>query len=278
MPVKKSPSKRDFHPKKSLGQNFLVDKNTRERIVAACDLNDKDVVLEIGPGRGALSRLLAHRVKMFYAIEKDRELYRYLQGELKGERIHLIRGDFLKFDLTPCLGLTKIIGNLPYNISSPIIIKILESRTAWKDAYLTVQEEFAKRLTARPHNKDYGALTCFVEYHCEAKILFRIKNTCFRPKPKVNSSFVHLKPRSYPDPAKNDEWLFSLIRRLFQQRRKMVGKTLGLLIGRETAGNILQKLHINEKARPEDLALDEYIRISNYINLLGRNQAEEGGA
>ena len=153
---------KETRPKKHLSQNFLADPHAKERILSACQLKPNDVVLEIGPGTGALTRDLMTRVEKLYAIEADSDLYKKLKEDITGEHFQLIHADFLKYDLTSLPQGIKVIGNLPYHISTPIIEKLIQMRSRIQHVFLTVQLEFGQRLAAQPHSKDYGALSCFV--------------------------------------------------------------------------------------------------------------------
>ena len=156
----------------------------------------------------------------------------------------------------------KVIGNIPYYISTPIIEKLIEDRGKISAAFLTVQLEFGQRLTAKPGCKDYGSLSCFAQYYAEIKMLFKIKNTCFKPAPKVDSCFLCLMMRPKQQGAVADEeYLFKLIQTAFQQRRKNIVNSLKGLVGKEKLEVLLKDLGINATARPENLTL------SNYINL-----------
>ena len=260
-----------FIPKKSFGQNFLVDKNVCQRILSTCCFHPNDTVLEIGPGQGALTAAIVQRAGRLVAIEKDRRLFHFLQDNLDHDGIQLIHGDVLKYDLQTLPVFDKIIGNLPYNISSPIMEKMFQKPIPGRMFFFTVQAEFARRLTAKPHCKDYGALTCFIEYHAEAQILFHIRNTAFWPVPKVRSSFVRLSPRPFRLKADNEELLFMIIRRSFQQRRKMLINALDSLIAKHELMEILSRLKISPQSRPENLTLTQFIHISNDMNRLDKN-------
>jgi 16S rRNA (adenine1518-N6/adenine1519-N6)-dimethyltransferase len=194
-------------PKKHLGQNFLVNANITQRIIDSCQISEKETILEIGPGLGALTKEIANRSEHVYAVETDKRLYDQLTDAVSLKKINLIHADFLKCDLSFLPQKTKVIGNLPYKISTPIIEKLINNRQLFQDLFLTVQLEFGKRLAAKPNSKDYGSLSCFVQYYCDTKILFKIRNSCFRPIPKVTSCFVHLRFRPAKIKAKDEDHL-----------------------------------------------------------------------
>ena len=253
--------------RKSLGQNFLIDPNIIRKIVDAGQLSLRDVVLEIGPGLGALTHKIAQNVKHLIAVETDLNLYKKLSEDVVNTNITLIHEDFLKYDFKKLPQNMKLIGNIPYYISSPIVNKILEHREHFSQVFLTVQLEFAKRLCAQVNTKDYSSLSCFVQYFSKVEILFKIKNTCFKPSPKVDSCFVKLSPyESLPLKARNEELLFKMIRNSFQQRRKMLSKTLlGVISDRHSIDAILYRLNLGPGLRPENLTLKNFVDLADAI-------------
>ena len=222
------------------------------------------MVVEIGPGQGVLTRLIAPHVKKLICVETDRDLIEPLRSGLPSS-VEIVHADFLKWDMSQLPEGIKVIGNIPYYISTPIIEKLIEQREKIASAFLTVQLEFGQRLTAKSGGKDYGSLSCFAQYYADIKMLFKIKNTCFRPSPKVDSSFLRMMMRPQQEEAASDEeFLFKLIQTAFQQRRKNIVNSLKGLVGKEKLEGALQVLDINFNARPENLTL------SNYINLCNR--------
>ena len=197
-------------PKKHLGQNFLVDPNIKNKIIAACRLQKDDIVLEIGPGPGALTRIIAAQVKTLYAVETDARFCEDLKRDPDLEAVKVIHGDILKYDLKSLPPGTKVIGNLPYYISSPIIERLIGHRSIFPQCFLTVQWEFGRRLTAQPHTKDYGSLSCFAQYYGDVKILFKIPPAAFRPAPRVVSCFVAITSREPQIKAHNEPLLFDI--------------------------------------------------------------------
>lgn len=179
-------------PKKSLGQNFLIDQRIRDKIIQSCQFKPTDTVLEIGPGKGVLSKSIVPLVRHLILVEKDRELFDYLKGEFTGQTVDLVRSDILKYPFPVLPQKILLVGNIPYNISTPILEYAILNRSKIKSFFMTVQFEFGQRLCAKPGTKDYGALTCFAQFYADARLLFKIKNTCFSPAPKVQSCFVRL--------------------------------------------------------------------------------------
>lgn len=253
-----------FTPKKSLGQNFLINSHIVKRIAAACEIKPSDIILEIGPGKGALTRSLSQHARRVIAVEKDFMLAKKLQEDFRHTNVTVIQADILKFQLEN-LGLkTKIIGNLPYNIATPIIEKALRCRNYFETFYMTVQLEYGRRMAAKPNTEDYGSFSCFVQYYADIKILFKIKNSAFYPVPKVQSCFLYLVPLKKPRHQANDEeLLFQIIRSGFGQRRKTIQNSLSTAIDQSIIPDLLQSLNINPKLRAENLSLEDYVKISN---------------
>jgi len=262
------PSEKKYYAKKHLGQHFLINPRIKQRILDTCQLRPDDVVLEIGPGAGALTLDIAQRVRRLYAVEKDPVLYAVLKAKLPLKKIRLFQADFLTFDLRKLTALTKIIGNLPYNIASPILAKLLEKPERPVPVFVMLQYEFAKRIAAQPHTKDYGPLSCFVQYFSRPKILFHIKPAAFQPKPKVMSSFVCLEPRIHKPQSQDVKYLMRIIHQAFQQRRKTIANALNPLITKNKSVAVFAWLDINPNDRPEDLSLVDYVLISNLMRKL----------
>jgi len=212
-------------PKRSLGQNFLSDPNICRRIVASLELEPGDPVLEIGPGRGALTAVLAEHDGPVMALEKDSELVRWIRAQFPG--IGVVHADGLDFCWEGTGGLPglSLIGNLPYNVASPMIWEMVSRCRAWKSMLFMVQKEVALRLTAEAGCKAYGALSAWVGSFAVARYVFTVPPHVFRPRPKVDSAMVRFVPR--PDPAREDAAALSAtVKMLFQQRRKQLGTIL----------------------------------------------------
>jgi len=257
-------SSESFFPRRSLGQNFLVNPRVQEKIIAACELTPEDVVLEIGPGQGVLTRPLADRVKKVLAIEKDDFLAPQLEKEFAGTNVSILHADVLQYPFERLPSQVKVVGNLPYNIATPIIEKVLAFRHKFPVFYMTVQLEYGDRIVAHSGSRDYGSLSCFVQYYAQARKLFRIPPSAFRPAPKVDSCFLSLRMR--PEPARkarDEEFLFKLIRACFSQRRKMLRNSLAVIYGKEEGEEFLRNLNIDPMARAEDLSLEDYVRLAN---------------
>ncbi|MBF0569404.1 MAG: ribosomal RNA small subunit methyltransferase A [Candidatus Omnitrophica bacterium] len=269
--MKKTTNKSDaafpaFVIKKRLGQNFLADQKVLARIIAACELNPEETVLEIGPGQGALTRAILPEVKGVIAVEADRQLAEGLGREFAEANLKVHQADFLKFDLGLIPAPIKVIGNLPYYISTPIISRVLEHKDRFTSLFMTVQLEFGERLVAKPGSKEYSSFTCFVNYFAEPRILFEISKQAFRPVPKVQSCFMRLDMRKVPPVKVSDEALFlNIIRLAFQQRRKALVNSLGMFAPKDKLLKALEASGVKPNARAEELGLEEYARIADHL-------------
>ena len=264
---KTSPEPSRVPPKKYLGQNFLINPHILNKIIASCDLKPTDAVLEIGAGQGVLTKALSPLVKHVTAVETDQRLAQDLKQQFQGSNVTIVHGDILQFPFESLPSPLKVIGNLPYNIATPIIEKVILNRTRCPNFYLTVQLEHGLRIVARPHSKDYGSFSCFVQYYADAKKLFNIKNTCFYPAPKVQSCFVKLAFTQEPKwRAFHEEDLFKLIRQAFRYRRKTIINSLAKEMEKEKLMKIFQELHFDGQWRAEDLTLSQYVLLANRLN------------
>jgi len=256
--------KNDF-AKKSLGQNFLTDDNIKRKIIQACQLSKTDFVLEIGPGLGALTKEISKRVKSVIAVEKDTRLCGHLTNLLdEYKNLILINEDILKFKITK--NNTKVLGNIPYNISSPIIEHLINQKDKISSIYISLQKELAKRIIAKPGGKDCGSFSLFVQYHTKPEIKFIIKRDCFKPQPNVDSAFIELKIRKTPAvKVRNEELFFRIIRTTFNQRRKMISNTLKDFASANKISSLSKKTGIVTSIRPEKLGLEDFAKITDFI-------------
>jgi 16S rRNA (adenine1518-N6/adenine1519-N6)-dimethyltransferase len=253
-------------PVKTLGQNFLHDQNLARWIVDQAQITPHDYVVEVGPGLGALTRFFLDKGARVLAIEKDARLANFLRSRFSDERVEIVNTDALKFDPRVLFAhrCVKLISNLPYNISSPLLLKFLEYPSPICLYVLTLQKEMAMRLSASPCTRDYGSLTLRIQLYHRVKYLRSVPATVFLPRPDVDSAVVRLAPRDPLDlPQHDDELLLKLIRTGFSQRRKMLGKLL-----REYAGDwntLADCLNIDRNARAEELSLLQWIGLANSI-------------
>lgn len=257
----------DFIPKKQLGQNFLIDQNITEKILTNCSLHPSDIVLEIGPGLGVLTRKIAPQVKELFAIETDLRLCEQLRKEIQSPKVKIIHADFLKYNFEQLpLQKMKVIGNLPYYISSAIIARVLNERKRFSSLFAMVQWEFGQRMAAKVDTKAYSGFTCFVQYFAKVQLLFKIKNTCFKPVPKVDSCFLQLDIiPELPFKAEDEEFLFTVIRAAFQQRRKTIVNALKALMEREKLYPILDSLQLDPRLRAENLSVKDFVDLANKL-------------
>ncbi|MFH1128284.1 MAG: 16S rRNA (adenine(1518)-N(6)/adenine(1519)-N(6))-dimethyltransferase RsmA [Candidatus Omnitrophota bacterium] len=265
-------------PKKSLGQNFLIDKNIQRKIISACNFNSQDTLLEIGSGSGEFTQLLAKNCLKVYALEIDQRLLPLLKENLKNDdNIEIIQTDILKFDFKRFFkkikinsantkNKIKIFGNIPYYISTPIIERVFEFRKKIDCLYLTVQKEFAQRLIASCGSKDYASISCFVQYFSQPKILFPIKRNSFYPVPGVDSVFLKISLREKaPVKVKDKELFFRIIRAAFNKRRKTLKNSLKEVLPQQNLENFFSKFKISPNVRPERLSLDDFAKLSSCL-------------
>lgn len=254
----------NIRPKKSLGQNFLIDANIRQKIVASLKLEPLETLLEIGAGRGELSEIIASKVDSVYAVELDKRLAALLKYKFQEKsNVKIINRDILKLDLNreipSSVKKIKVFGNIPYYISSPIIERLTCFEDRISAIYLMLQKEFAQRLTAEPGTKEYGSFSCFVQFHFRPEILFYIKKTSFSPQPKVDSAFVRFECLTHKLVAPNDrEDFFKVIRSAFGKRRKTLTNSLQGLIPKDALEAYLSKAGLDKKIRPERLGLRDF--------------------
>lgn len=273
-------------PKKRLGQNFLVDKNIQRKLITAYELKASDCVLEIGAGYGELTMLIAHDAAFVYALEIDPDLCKTLRENTQGySNIKIINQDILRFNLKRYFGRLKnkinpvrntlhsnnkisngikVVGNIPYYITTPIIEHLLRYRDRIETIFITLQKEFAKRITAHAGSGDYSSFSCFVQYYSIPRILFFIKKTSFSPIPKVDSCIVELKIREKPAvQVKNEKLFFRIIRTAFNQKRKTLKNSLDGVIPLRKLSRFFQVYNIDRNIRPEDLTLEDFANLTN---------------
>ncbi len=243
--------------KRSLGQNFLIDPNIIRKIATAINAKPGEKILEIGPGRGALTKLLVDSGVELTAIELDSSLAEILRANYSMQKsFHLIEGDALKLSWNKLLPLSKIVGNLPYNIASQLVLKLFENHRQVKRAVFMVQKEFAQRLFAEAGSKTYGIMSIYRQLYSGGKVLFFISPEVFRPRPKVDSALIELIPYENLLLPDEERLLFhSLVRVAFNQRRK----TLRVSLKRWYSSQLAEKFAWGK--RPESLSLDDFIRL-----------------
>ncbi len=255
-------------PKQSLGQNFLVDDNIARKIVREMILTNEDVVFEIGAGQGALTSHLAQNAKHLIAIEIDGRVVAELKNKVS-QNVEILHHDFLKISLTSFKNKLnqklRLVGNIPYHLTSPILFKFFEERTAIEDATIMVQHEVARRIVAKPNTKDYCILSVFSQYYGEPKLLFNVSPTCFYPKPKVVSSVLYIKIHEERKPDLNDELLRIVVKTAFGKRRKTLRNSLSYLPLTEDKINKVLMIDLFLDKRPEQLTVQQFVQLTNRI-------------
>jgi len=246
-------------PRKRFGQHFLHDRGVIAKIVAAIDPQPGDAMVEIGPGQGALTGPLLDRVSRLDAVEIDRDLAARLEADHPGLTVH--RGDALKFDFGLLPDRLRVVGNLPYNVSTPLLFRLVEFARRLRDAHVMLQREVVDRMVAAPSAPDYGRLSVMLQYRFEMRKLFEVKPGVFRPPPGVDSAFVRLAPRPTLALAATDEAaLARVVTAAFTKRRKTLRNALAALIDEDA----LRALGIDPRLRPENLGVVEYVAIANF--------------
>ncbi len=257
---------RPLRPKQSLGQNFLRDGNTSRKIVASLDVHSDDIVLEIGPGEGALTKYLVEQTRRLIAVDIDRRVVEQIEEAFSG-RLKIFHEDFLQTDFAALVQGTekqklRIVGNIPYNITSPILFHILDHRTFVSDATLTMQKEVAKRLVAKPNTKDYGIPSVFCQLFADVELLFDVSAKCFFPPPKVTSSVVRMKMLREPRYEIADEAFFrAMVRAVFGKRRKTLRNSLSFFL--DPVPDVSPKCDLQK--RPEQLTIQQLADLSNEL-------------
>ncbi|NTW05535.1 MAG: 16S rRNA (adenine(1518)-N(6)/adenine(1519)-N(6))-dimethyltransferase RsmA [Peptococcaceae bacterium] len=274
--VRKIMEKNDFRIKKRLGQNFLVDANIVDKIINSADLNNQDMVVEIGPGMGVITKAAARRACKVIALEIDESLELILDETLADlKNTEIIYADAMNINIDKLVaervrgsGSYKIIANLPYYITSPLIMHILENKFNFSIMVIMIQQEVAQRISALPGTKEYGALSVAVQYYTEVKYLFKVPGTVFIPRPEVESAVIRLKKRDTPPVEVPDEGLFfKVVKGAFGQRRKTLLNALGSAFGlpKDDLKEILLVAGIEDSRRGETLSLLEFAKVTQGI-------------
>lgn len=272
--------KYDFQFKKQFGQNFLVDLHVLGKILRAAEIGSEDVCLEIGPGIGSLTQLMGEAAQRVISVEIDNRLIPLLEENLAAyDNIEIVNSDFMELDLPTFFEEkaidrpVKVVANLPYYITTPIIMGLFESGVPLDSITVMVQEEVAKRMQAKPGTKDYGALSLAVQYYAEPTIAAYVPQNCFIPRPGVGSAVIHLKRRrELPVETKDEKLMFKLIRAAFGQRRKtLVNSVSGspeLTVSKDQMLEALAKAGISEKIRGEALSLSDFAKLADALTSL----------
>lgn len=270
--------KYQFTFQKKFGQNFLVDKNILEKIIDAAQITENDCVLEIGPGIGTMTQYLAERAKSVVAVEIDKHLIPVLQETLSSyNNVTVINEDILKVDINQIVeernggSPIKVVANLPYYITTPIIMALFESHVALQSITIMVQKEVADRMQAGPGTKDYGALSLAVQYYAKPEIIVKVPASCFLPRPTVDSTVIRLTKYAVPVASVTDEaYLFAIIRASFNQRRKTLVNGLAnagnLGVKKTEVSDALAQMGLSPTVRGETLTLEQFTELSNCLS------------
>lgn len=258
----------EHQARKRFGQNFLIDDNVIERIVQAIAPGSTDNMVEIGPGQGAITGLLLERCPKLHVVELDRDLIPRLEAKFGTyPQLHIHAADALKFDfaaLAQPQQPLRVVGNLPYNISTPLIFHLLQYRGLIRDMHFMLQKEVVERMAAIPSDKDYGRLSIMCQYHCQVEFLFEVGPQCFRPAPKVDSAIVRLMPRQQPQViAKDPQLLDTVVKTAFQQRRKTLRNALKHVVDDPAH---FAACGIDPGSRAETLSVADYVHLANQLH------------
>ena len=269
-------NKHNFKFSESLGQNFLIDDNVIDRILEGARLSETDRIIEVGPGIGTLTREMGKVAENVVAIEIDKTLIPILKETLADlDNVEVVNEDILKVDVQGLIneklngGPVKLVANLPYYITTPIVMKFLEEDIPVTDIVVMVQKEVADRMNAKPSTKDYGALSVAVQYYCDTEIVAKAPRHMFVPQPNVDSIVIGLHVRDEKKyVVDNEEIFFKTVKASFGQRRKTLLNSLGGLgfLSKDEIREALQAANIDEKRRGETLSIDEFANLSNEIN------------
>ncbi|MGN1196369.1 MAG: 16S rRNA (adenine(1518)-N(6)/adenine(1519)-N(6))-dimethyltransferase RsmA [Acetatifactor sp.] len=269
--------KYNFNFQKKFGQNFLIDTSVLDRIVSAAEITAGDCVLEIGPGIGTMTQRLAAKAREVVAVEIDRNLIPILEDTLSDcDNVTVINDDILKVDINKIVqeknggNPIKVVANLPYYITTPIIMELFESHVPLKSITVMVQKEVADRMQVGPGTKDYGALSLAVQYYAKPEIVANVPPNCFIPRPNVGSAVIHLSRYEVPPVKVTDEKkMFALIRASFNQRRKTLVNSLNnspvLGWSKEQIAEVLEEMQLPATVRGEALTLQQFAELSDRL-------------
>lgn len=255
--------------KKSLGQHFLVDENIARKIVRVADVHKDNTVWEIGPGSGVLTKILLEKCKEIIAFEIDKEWFDYLQPQYKNTNLRLVNNDVLQVDFRNYFNgkKVKVVANLPYQITSPVLFKMLENRDLFSSITVMIQDEVADRLCAPSGNKEYGKLSIKLQLYFSIQKMFVVPAHVFRPPPKVRSAVIRLLPKEKIPHIVDHAYLWALIDAVFNQRRKMLRVSLRSFLSEQNY-IALSRSSIDLTRRPEALSVQEFVELSNHIKTM----------
>lgn len=277
-------NRNNLRANKALGQNFLIDENIIDNIIEAANISDRDIVIEIGPGLGTLTNELIKKAHKVVAVELDENMVSILNKRFFNiKNLEIINEDILKIDIQKMIdeekkkaskeniliNNVKVVANLPYYISTPIILKLLEKKLSINEIVIMVQKEVADRICAKPGDKSSGSITYMVNYYADAEKIIKVSPSCFIPNPKVESEVIKLNiKKELRIQVEDENKFFNLIQSVFSQRRKKlinVLTNLNLIKDKETADKILKKLQLDENVRAENLSLENFVELNNLL-------------
>ncbi len=270
-----------FNFQKKFGQNFLIDTRVLDKIISAADITKDDFVLEIGPGIGTMTQYLCEHARAVAAVEIDKNLIPILEDTLSSyDNVEIIHQDILKMDIERLVreqnqgNPIKVVANLPYYITTPIIMGLFESHVSVQSITIMVQKEVAQRMQAKPGTKDYGALSLAVQYYARPEIVANVPPNCFMPRPNVGSAVIRLtKYQEQPVQVEDEKQLFAFIRASFNQRRKTLVNGLnnasGISYTRDEIVHALQEMGLPANIRGEALTLEQFAQLSNRLSRTG---------
>ncbi|MEN3044720.1 MAG: 16S rRNA (adenine(1518)-N(6)/adenine(1519)-N(6))-dimethyltransferase RsmA [Candidatus Hydrothermales bacterium] len=250
--------------KRKFSQIFLVRESVARKMIEKMNISNGEYIIEVGPGKGILTKILLEKKAKVISIEIDQALSKYLREKISDLDFYLIEGDFLKITTSEILKKfnlekVKLISNVPYHITTYFLEKIIKERECFSEIFLTLQKEVVERINSKPGTKEYSSLTVFVNFYMNIEILMPLASFFFKPKPKVNSLFFKMVPKSSV-PLVNEEKFFNLVRRAFRERRKKISKIFKDF-------NIYDKIQFElAEKRPDQLSIEEYLKLYNLIN------------
>ena len=263
---------------KNLGQNFLIDDNALQDIANGACIDENDLVIEIGPGLGSLTKLLLEKARKVICIELDKKMVKILKERFSiYKNLEIINDDVLRINLKELIKTekendiniknVKVVANLPYYITTPIIMKLIENNLDIESITVMIQKEVAERLIAIPGSKETGAITYTVYYYCECKKIREVENTCFIPEPEVTSEVINLKVRKEPSvQVKDKKVMFNIIKSSYMQRRKTLVNSLtnvGVFQNKEQGIEVLKKIGLREDIRPENIKIEDFAKLTD---------------
>lgn len=270
-------NKYNFVFQKKFGQNFLIDTHVLDKIITAANITKEDTILEIGPGIGSMTQYLCEKAGKVISVEIDKMLIPILQENLINyDNFILINDDFLKLDIKQLLkehncNKVKVVANLPYYITTPIIMSLFENNIPIESITIMVQKEVAQRMQASPGSKDYGALSLAIQYYSTTEIIANVPPNCFMPRPNVGSAVIKLTLRdNEPYPLEDKNLMFKLVRAAFNQRRKTLVNSIknaaNLDTTKEAISSALEEMNLSPSVRGEALSLEEFCILSNILS------------